>query len=60
MTIQDLKRGESFKFNDEIFLVTRKFIDDDRPLIATDSKNEKHSFYWEGLEVEKINQPPHR
>jgi hypothetical protein len=55
-TIQDLKRGDRFKFNDETYIVTRKFIDDNRPLIARqENLNARHDFSWEGLEVEKLN-----
>lgn len=56
ITIQELKRNDRFKFNDEAYVVTRKFIDDDKPLIARhETTNAKHEFSWEGLEIEKLN-----
>lgn len=59
MTIQELKRNDRFKFNDEFFTVTRKFIDDDRPLIAINEQTRgKQKFHWEGLEICKLEQPP--
>lgn len=55
-TIQYLKRNDRFKFNNESYVVTRKFIDDDRPLIARkENLNARHDFSWEGLEIEKID-----
>jgi hypothetical protein len=58
MTIQDLKRNDIFKFNDEEYKVARKWIDDGRPLVAILRYGlKKHWFYYEGLEIEKIN--PH-
>jgi hypothetical protein len=54
-TIKQLKKGDNFKFNYDIFKVTRKWLDDDRPLIAIEVENKRESrFDWEGLEVEKI------
>lgn len=56
-TIQDLKKDDRFKFNRNTFVVTRKFIDDDRPLIAykeNDIHKEKEKFDYEGLEIEKL------
>lgn len=56
VTIQTLKRGDRFKFNDETYIVTRKFIDDNRPLIARqENLNARHDFSWEGLEIEKLD-----
>lgn len=58
MRIDELKKGDQFLFNDETYTVTRKFIDDDRPLIAYNEKtNARHEFSWEGLEIEKVTQP---
>lgn len=55
--IIDLKKGDRFKFNYDTFLVTRKYIDDDRPLTARhEISNELHKFDWEGLEIKKIKQ----
>lgn len=54
-TIKDLKKGDRFKFNYEVFNVTRRYIDDDRPLIAIEDENKRESrFDWEGLEIEKL------
>lgn len=57
VTIQDLKKGNVFKFNDEKFIVTRKWIDEDRPLIAQSESafKDRHKFWHEGLEVELIS-----
>jgi hypothetical protein len=55
-TIQELKRNDIFKFNDEEYKVTRKWIDDARPLVAVlRYGNQKHWFYHEGLEIEKLD-----
>lgn len=53
-TIKDLKKNDQFKFNDEIYTVRRKWINDDKPLIAYDKYNSRINFFWEGLDVEKI------
>lgn len=54
-TIEQLKKGDRFKFNYEIFKVTRKWIDDNRPLIAINEiDNVRHDFSHEGLEIEKL------
>jgi hypothetical protein len=58
-TIQELKRNDIFKFNDEEYKVTRRWIDDDHPLVAVlRYGNKKHWFYWEGLEIEKLDKSP--
>lgn len=58
MRIDELKKNDQFIFNDEIYTVTRKFINDDRPLIARHGvTNAKHEFSWEGLEIEKVTPP---
>lgn len=56
MTIlKNLKKGNEFKFNNEIYLVTRKYIDDNRPLIATCNQHtEPQRFHNEDLEIELI------
>ena len=55
MTIKELKRNDRFKFNDEPYIVTRKYIDDDKPLLAlNETTKHKHEFHWEGLEIEKL------
>ena len=54
-TIKELKKGDKFKFNYEVFNVTRCYIDDNRPLIAIEDENKRESrFDWEGLEIEKL------
>ena len=54
-TIQELKKGDRFKFNDQIYTVTRKFIDDDKPLKAyNETKLQQQDFHHEGLEVELL------
>jgi hypothetical protein len=54
-TIKELKKGDRFKFNYEVFNVTRRYIDDNRPLIAIEDENKRESrFDWEGLEIEKL------
>lgn len=58
MRIDELKKGDQFIFNDETYTVTRKFIDDDKPLIARNEKTyDKHEFFWEGLEIKKVMPP---
>ena len=54
MTIKDLKKNNKFKFNDTVFIVVRKYIGDEKPLIAKVDHHsyEEHRFYYEGLEVE--------
>lgn len=55
MTIQDLKKGDQFKFNDDTFKVSRKWLDEDRPLIAYHERTgERHDFWHEGLEIIKL------
>lgn len=55
MTIQELKKGDRFSFNDEAYGVIRKFVNDDKPLIAINEDTyEEHKFHWEGLEIEKL------
>jgi hypothetical protein len=55
-TIEDLKKGDKFKFNDIVFVVTRRFLSEEKPLIAKIDSHiyEEHRFYYEGLEVETI------
>ena len=58
MTIKDLKRGDYFKHNETEYKVNRKWLDDDRPLIAIMIVNNfSHRFYHEELEIEKIENP---
>lgn len=53
--IKKLRKGDEFIFNDKTHLVTKRYIDDDHPLIATtDNGFSKHLFHFDGLEVEQI------
>jgi hypothetical protein len=55
MRIDELKKNDRFVFNDEVYTVTRKYIDDDKPMIAIkEPSNERHLFHWEGLESVKV------
>ena len=55
MTIKDLKKGDRFKFNSDTYEVKRKYIDDDKPLLALRERdNYDDEFSWEGLEIEKL------
>jgi hypothetical protein len=59
MTIEQLKKNDRFIFNDEAYKVSRKFINDDKPLIAIkESTREEQRFHWEGLEIIKIESTP--
>lgn len=51
-TIKDLKKNDKFKFNNTIFIVVRKWISDEKPLIA--KLDTDHRFYNEDLEIEII------
>lgn len=54
-TIEKLKKGDRFKFNDQTYLVRRKWLDDDRPLKAhNEDTHQDHDFWHEGLEVELL------
>ena len=51
-TIKDLHKHDKFKFNNIIYVVTKKYQSDNSPLKAYDSKNHKEDlFYNEDLEV---------
>ena len=52
--INDLKKGNKFKFNETIYTVKRCWINDDKPLIAVDEYFNETRFYYEGLEIEKL------
>jgi hypothetical protein len=55
-TIEKLKKNDAFIFNDIEWRVTRKYIDDDRPLIAfSEEYIQTQRFYHEGLEVVRVN-----
>ena len=53
-TIKDLKKDSKFKFNDKVYIVVRKWINDEKPLIAKLDLHyyEEERFYHEGLEIE--------
>lgn len=52
--IKNLKKNDKFVFNDIMFIVTKKFRNDDSPLKAINQKtHEIGEFFWEGLEVDK-------
>ena len=55
-TIKDLRNGNKFEFNNIVYVVIRKWINEDRPLIAKIDKEiyEKEIFYNEELEITKI------
>lgn len=55
--IKDLKKNNKFRFNDTVFIVVRKYINDDKPLIAKVDHHmyDEHLFYNEDLEVELIS-----
>ena len=58
-TIQDLKKNDKFTFNDTIYIVRRKYIDEKRPLIADELlsngvRTNEERFDYEGLEINKI------
>lgn len=51
-TIKDLKKNNRFIFNGDEYLVIRKWINDDKPLIAANqAKYYQEKFYHEGLEI---------
>jgi hypothetical protein len=55
-TIKDLRKHDKFKFNDVVYIVTKKYQSDSSPLKAYDSKNHREElFYNEDLEVEIVN-----
>jgi hypothetical protein len=54
-TIQELHKNDKFQFNSDTYTVKRKWINDDKPLIAyNEDKHIEHRFFYEGLEVEVI------
>jgi hypothetical protein len=55
MIIEQLKKNDRFTFNDEAYKVSRKYINDNKPLIAIkEATREEHRFHWEGLEIIKL------
>jgi hypothetical protein len=57
MIIKDLKKNNRFSFNDINYIVIRKWISDEKPLIAKVDHHiyEEERFYYEGLEITFIN-----
>lgn len=55
-TISDLKKNDKFIFNDITYIVVRKFISEEKPLIAKVDHHiyDEHKFYYDGLIIEKI------
>lgn len=53
-TIETLHKNDKFKFNEIIYTVKRKWIDDRRPMIASSDYLGEERFDFEGLEVEQI------
>lgn len=57
VTIQDLKKGDCFKYNLEIYRVARKYSNDDRPLLAFkeyDILQDVAMFHNEELVIDKL------
>jgi len=54
--IQDLKKNDSFLFNGKKYIVTRKWLSDEKPLIAQSESVffDRHRFEHEGLIIIKI------
>ncbi len=57
VTIQDLKKNDTFSFNNKEYTVARKYISDEKPLIAkgVNISDGEERFYHEGLSVQKLN-----
>lgn len=53
-TIDQLHKNDKFIFNDKVYTVSRKWISDEKPLIAYCDNGEER-FYFEGLEIEKLD-----
>lgn len=55
-TIKDLKKHDKFEFNGIIYTVKRKWINDEKPLIALKEGHfwAEERFYYEGLEIKKL------
>lgn len=55
--IKQLKKGDKFTFNYETFVVIRKWISEEKPLIAENIKcRVRERFYFEELEVSVNNE----
>ena len=52
--IKDLKKNDIFRFNGIEYKVRRKFISEEKPLIAYRFFGEVDKFYHDELEIEKI------
>jgi len=52
--IQDLKKNDQFVFNQTLYTVKRKWINDDKPLIATYGMGREDLFHHEGLEISYV------
>ena len=52
--IKDLKKNDLFRFNGIEYKVFRKFISEQKPLIAQNFVGNEDRFYFDELEVEKI------
>ena len=53
--IQNLKKGEKFRFNGKVYTVRRKYISDDKPLVAEEYiRGMREKFHNEELSVEKL------
>jgi hypothetical protein len=53
--IKDLHKNDRFSFNQNIYLVKRKYISNDKPLIAYDETNHQEDrFYFDELEITKL------
>ena len=51
MIIKKLRKGDRFQFNNNIYYVIKKYIDDDHPLKAVDENRKEQLFHNEELEV---------
>ncbi len=55
-TIKDLKKNDAFLFNGKKYIVTRKWINEDKPLVAQSDSvfHDRHRFEHEGLQILKL------
>ena len=54
--IKDLKKGESFKFNNYVHIVDRPYKNDNKPLLSTIKGTwESNMFHNDELQVEKVD-----
>jgi len=56
MKIKNLKKNNRFKFNNAVFVVVRKWINEDKPLIAKLDVHyhEEHRFWSDDLDIELV------